>query len=132
MDADLSLSRRQLLGLAAGAAAGAVGTGVGLRSAGAAPPRRLAGTPFALVALDGKAALGQVYDHPPNYETPTTRLIGRRNAPFTDAEDYYVRYREADVYRVDPASFGCASAARQRPSSWTCRLMTCARSRSGE
>lgn len=105
MDADLSLSRRQLLGLAAGAAAGAVGTGVGLRSAGAAPPRRLAGTPFALVALDGKAALGQVYDHPPNYETPTTRLIGRRNAPFTDAEDYYVRYREADVYRVDPSEF---------------------------
>ncbi len=105
MQSDPTLSRRQLLGLAAGAAAGAVGASVGLRPARAAQPPKLTGTPFPLVALDGKAPLGQVYDHPPNYETPTTRLIGKRNAPYTDAEDYYVRYREADVYRADPDAF---------------------------
>ncbi len=102
-----ALSRRQLLVLGAGAAAGALGAVPSLRTAGvaAAPARSLPGTPFPLVALQGKAPLGQVYDHPPNYETPTTRLIGKRNPPFTDAEDYYVRYRESDVYRVDPALF---------------------------
>ncbi len=105
MQRDRSLNRRQLLVLAAGAAAGAAGSGALLRSAGAAAPRGLSGTPFPLVALDGKARLGQVYDHPPNYETPTTRLIGTRNPPFTDAEDYYVRYREGDVYRVDAEEF---------------------------
>ena len=102
-----SLSRRQLLVLGAGTAASALGAVPGLRTAGtaAAPAEALSGTPFPLVALQGKAPLGQVYDHPPNYETPTTRLIGKRNPPFTDAEDYYVRYRESDVYRVDPARF---------------------------
>ncbi len=119
MTPDPSINRRQLLALGAGLAAGALGAGAGLRSAGAAAGggRALPGTPFPLVALEGKAPLGQVYDHPPNYETPTTRLIGTRNPPFTDAEDYYVRYREADVYRVDPARFrvrvGGEAASRQ-------------------
>ncbi|WP_372791872.1 molybdopterin-dependent oxidoreductase [Paraconexibacter sp.] len=102
-----AISRRQLLALGAGAVAASAGARFvawpqDAVSAGAtAPP----GTPFPLVALDGKAPLGQVYDQPPNYETPTSRLIGRRNPPYTDTEDYYVRYREADVYRVDPDRF---------------------------
>lgn len=113
------LNRRQLLALSAGTAATALGADALLRSATAAPlnARALPGTPFPLVALEGKAPLGQVYDHPPNYETPTTRLIGKRNPPFTDTEDYYVRYREAEIYRVDPDEFrlrvGGEAAAEQ-------------------
>lgn len=52
------------------------------------------GTPYPLVALPTKAPLGQVYDLPPNYETPTHHLIGEKNYPLTDNEYYYVRYRE--------------------------------------
>lgn len=63
------------------------------------------GTPFPLVALPGKAPLGQVYDRPPNYETPTPHLIGKKNYPFTDNEYYYVRYREADVEHISPEEF---------------------------
>lgn len=106
MDARDLLSRRQLLGLGAGLVAVAAGARGALGLAEAGPPGpAMAGTPYPLVALEGKAPLGQVYDHPPNYETPTTRLIGRRDAPYTDPEDYYVRYREADVYRVAPEDF---------------------------
>jgi DMSO/TMAO reductase YedYZ molybdopterin-dependent catalytic subunit len=63
------------------------------------------GTPYPLVALPGKAPLGQVYDRPPNYETPTTHLIGQKKYPFTDNEYYYVRYREADVEHIPAADF---------------------------
>ena len=66
----------------------------------AAPPvhneaSSLPGTPYPLVALPGKGLLGQVYDIPPNYETPTLRLIGSERYPFTDNAYYYVRHREA-------------------------------------
>lgn len=53
------------------------------------------GTPYPLVALPGKNPMGQLYDLPPNYETPMHKLIGEKNYPFTDNEYYYVRYREA-------------------------------------
>lgn len=52
------------------------------------------GTPYPLVALPTKAPLGQVYELPPNYETPMHKLIGEKNYPYTDNEYYYVRYRE--------------------------------------
>jgi DMSO/TMAO reductase YedYZ molybdopterin-dependent catalytic subunit len=52
------------------------------------------GTPYPLVALPTKGLMGQVYDLPPNYETPTTHLLGEKNYPLTDNEYYYVRYRE--------------------------------------
>lgn len=52
------------------------------------------GTPYPLVALPTKGLMGQVYDMPPNYETPTQHLIGEKNYPLTDNEYYYVRYRE--------------------------------------
>lgn len=55
---------------------------------------QLPGTPYPLVALPGKGELGRVYDVPPNYETPTIRLIGSP-APYTDAAYYYVRSSEA-------------------------------------
>ncbi len=77
---------------------GSLATTVG----GYTPPN---GTPFPLVALPGKAPLGQVYDRPPNYETPTPHLIGQKNYPFTDNEYYYVRYREADVEHISPENF---------------------------
>ena len=110
-----SLNRRQLLALGVGAAAGGAGVGLLRWPTGALGAEPLSGTPFPLVSLEGKAPLGQVYDHPPNYETPTTRLIGERNPPFTDAEDYYVRYRESDIYRVDPD--GLPAADRRRGAS---------------
>ncbi|GAA5534012.1 molybdopterin-dependent oxidoreductase [Deinococcus aluminii] len=77
------------------------------RAQGASGPLRAfrPGTPYPLVALPGKAPLGQVYDRPPNYETPTPQLIGKRQYPFTDTETYYVRYREADVPVISPAQF---------------------------
>lgn len=53
------------------------------------------GTPYPLVALPGKNPMGQLYDLPPNYETPMHKLIGEKNYPLTDNEYYYVRYREA-------------------------------------
>lgn len=52
------------------------------------------GTPYPLVALPTKGPLGQVYEMPPNYETPTQHLIGEKHYPLTDNEYYYVRYRE--------------------------------------
>jgi len=76
--------------------------------ASAAPPTGAAtpvGTPYPLVALPGKAPLGQVYDRPPNYETPTLKLIGEKNYPFTDTEYYYVRYREAQPAVITPEAF---------------------------
>lgn len=66
---------------------------------------RPVGTPYPLVALPGKAPLGQVYDRPPNYETPTLKLIGEKNYPFTDTEYYYVRYREAQPAVIAPEAF---------------------------
>lgn len=54
-----------------------------------------AGTPYPLVALPTKSPMGQVYELPPNYETPMHKLIGEKNYPFTDNDYYYVRYREA-------------------------------------
>ena len=60
------------------------------------------GTPYPLVALPGKAPMGQVYDRPPNYETPADRLIGQKNYPYTDNAYYYVRYREAVPLDVNP------------------------------
>jgi DMSO/TMAO reductase YedYZ molybdopterin-dependent catalytic subunit len=58
------------------------------------------GTAYPLVALPGKSPMGQIYDRPPNYETPAGRLIGQRNYPYTDNDYYYVRYREADVPKI--------------------------------
>lgn len=52
------------------------------------------GTPYPLVALPTKQPLGQVYDLPPNYETPMHKLIGKEHYPRTDNAYYYVRYRE--------------------------------------
>ncbi len=63
------------------------------------------GTPYPLVALPGKAPLGQVYDRPPNYETPTSHLIGDRTYPYTNSEYYYVRYREADIRSISRDDF---------------------------
>lgn len=68
-------------------------------------PETPTGTPYPLVALPGKAPLGQIYDRPPNYETPTPKLIGTRSYPYTDSEYYYVRWREADVPRIAPYRF---------------------------
>ncbi len=101
------MSRRQLLALGASTATAALAARSGLwpADAGSTLPAPPVGTPFPLVALPGKAPLGQVYDLPPNYETPTSKLIGERHAPFTDREDYYVRYREADVYRIGPEDY---------------------------
>lgn len=76
------------------------------RSAGITKTNALpTGTPYPLVALPGKAPLGQVYDRPPNYETPTPHLIGDKNHPFTNNEYYYVRYREADVQAFSKEEF---------------------------
>ncbi|HEX5770256.1 MAG TPA: molybdopterin-dependent oxidoreductase [Nocardioidaceae bacterium] len=63
------------------------------------------GTPFPLVSLPGKAPMGQVYDRPPNYETPAEHLIGTKNYPYTDNEYYYVRYREASVLELTPENY---------------------------
>ena len=79
----------------------AMGNPPGIEPAVPGPP----GTPYPLVALPGKAPMGQVYDRPPNYETPTPHLIGSRHHPYTDAEYYVVRYREASVPYVDPERF---------------------------
>ena len=49
--------------------------------------------------------MGQVYDRPPNYETPAEHLIGRQNYPYTDNEYYYVRYREASVLQLTPENY---------------------------
>jgi DMSO/TMAO reductase YedYZ molybdopterin-dependent catalytic subunit len=77
----------------------------GSSGATAKPPALPPGTPYPLVALPGKAPLGQVYDRPPNYETPTPHLIGDKNYPFTNNEYYYVRYREADVESFSKEEF---------------------------
>ena len=71
----------------------------------AIPPSLPTGTPYPLVALPGKAPLGQVYDRPPNYETPTPHLIGDKHHPFTNNEYYCVRYREADVQAFSKEEF---------------------------
>ena len=68
-------------------------------------PSALPGTPYPLVALPGKGLLGQVYDIPPNYETPTPRLIGNERYPFTDNASYYVRFREAVPPQILPDQF---------------------------
>jgi DMSO/TMAO reductase YedYZ molybdopterin-dependent catalytic subunit len=100
------LTRRSLLLGAAALPVGAAVAGCTTPTASAAGVltaadlELAAGTPYPLVALPGKAPLGQVYDRPPNYETPAGHLIGQRNHPYTDNEYYYVRYREADVPTV--------------------------------
>lgn len=97
------VTRRSLLLGAAALPAGAALAGCTTPAASAADVLTAAdlplapGTPYPLVALPGKAPLGQVYDRPPNYETPAGHLIGQRNYPYTDNEYYYVRYREAEV-----------------------------------
>lgn len=63
------------------------------------------GTPYPLVALPGKEPMGQVYDRPPNYETPTPRLLSRKIYPYTDNSAYYVRYREAEVPLITEQAF---------------------------
>lgn len=63
------------------------------------------GTPYPLVALPGKAPMGQVYDMPPNYETPMHKLIGEQKYPFTDNEYYYVRYREPQPPKLPAADY---------------------------
>lgn len=64
-----------------------------------------AGTPYPLRALPGKGQMGQVYDRPPNYETPVEHLIGTKNYPYTDNEYYYVRFREANVLVLPPETY---------------------------
>lgn len=68
-------------------------------------PRTPTGTPYPLVALPGKAPLGQVYDIPPNYEVPTPHLIGTEHYPFTDTAYYYVRSREPGPPQIDLGTF---------------------------
>lgn len=88
-------------------------SGVGEQSAQAASKKLITaadlkmevGTPYPLVSLPGKKPMGQVYDRPPNYETPAEKLIGEKNYPYTDNDYYYVRYREADVLEVDPQDY---------------------------
>jgi DMSO/TMAO reductase YedYZ molybdopterin-dependent catalytic subunit len=63
----------------------------------AADLKLASGTAYPLVTLPGKGPMGQIYDRPPNYETPAEHLIGTKHYPYTDNEYYYVRYREADV-----------------------------------
>jgi sulfite dehydrogenase len=102
------VKRRDMLGGALGAAAGSL-----LRPRGGIASVPLlpktadqlpqpTGTPYPLVALPGKAPMGQVYDIPPNYETPTPHLIGTEHYPFTDNAYYYVRYREASPAQIAP------------------------------
>ncbi len=62
---------------------------------------QLPGTPWPLAQLPEKGMLGRVYDVPPNYETPTIRLIGER-APYTDTAYYYVRSSEAYPAIIPP------------------------------
>ncbi len=94
----LSVRRARLAGFAAASSS----------PASVAPPNGAAapvGTPYPLVALPGKAPLGQVYDRSPNYETPTPKLIGEKNYPFIDTEYYSVRYREAQPAVITPEAF---------------------------
>ena len=63
------------------------------------------GTPYPLVQLPTKKPMGQVYDVPPNYETPMHKLIGDNSYPLTDTEYYYVRYREPMPPKLDPADY---------------------------
>lgn len=94
------MNRRAFMG---GVAAGAIAVAtLGPRAATAAEwvldmaakYKAPTGTPYPLVALPTKKLMGQVYDLPPNYETPMHKLIGDKNYPNTDNEYYYVRYRE--------------------------------------
>lgn len=115
MAATARLSRRDLLLRSSRLGAGLVLAGASaefLSACGSvAPPaaRALAASDapawgLGMVALPGKNPLIQVYDRPPNYETPTPHLIGSA-APYTDAKSYYVRYREASVPEIRPDSF---------------------------
>ncbi len=112
----MRVDRRKFLLGALSVPAGAVlaKTGIGLlgeESAAAGGVLRaedlklMKGTPFPLVSLPGKAPMGQVYDRPPNYETPAEHLIGRQNYPYTDNEYYYVRYREASILQLTPENY---------------------------
>ncbi len=92
----------------AGKSAGVLGGDASASAAGVLRAKDLrlpSGTPYPLVALPGKAPMGQVYDRPPNYETPAEHLIGRENYPYTDNEYYYVRYREASVLQLTPENY---------------------------
>ena len=101
------MNRRKVVASAMGLAA----LGLGLpRTAArtlaqAAGGRQPTGTPYPLVALPGKAPLGQVYDIPPNYEVPTPHLIGTAHHPFTDNAYYYVRSREPGAPQIVPSEF---------------------------
>lgn len=114
----MTVDRRKFLVAALGVPAGlaVTGKGIGLFGSGSVgvaseallrakdltmPP----GTPYPLVALSGKQPMGQVYDRPPNYETPVEHLIGQKNYPYTDNEYYYVRYREATVLQLSPENY---------------------------
>jgi sulfite dehydrogenase (cytochrome) subunit A len=96
------MNRRAIV--AAGMAAGGLLLSRRAASLAETAPAR-PGTPYPLVALPGKAPLGQVYDIPPNYETPTPHLIGTERYPFTDNAYYYVRHREAVPPQIPPDQF---------------------------
>lgn len=110
------MDRRRIIAGAIGAAAAITGAGgvsiarVAALAAQATPASaldldalnaQLPGTPWPLAQLPGKGMLGRVYDVPPNYETPTIRLIGQ-NAPYTDTAYYYVRSSEAYPAIIPP------------------------------
>lgn len=104
------MKRREILAGALGAAVGGLFLPGRARTAAArllaqAAGKQPTGTPYPLVALPGKAPMGQVYDIPPNYETPTPHLIGTEHYPFTDNVYYYVRYREATPFQIAPDQF---------------------------
>ncbi len=95
------VSRRSLIGGSIAIAASLVAVGNRARVSAAAWLLQATGqggsrpgTPYPLVSLPTKGEMGQVYEMPPNYETPMQHLIGEKNYPLTDNEYYYVRYRE--------------------------------------
>lgn len=61
--------------------------------------------PTRLVALPGKGPMIQVYDKPPVYETPLSKMIGQELYPLTDRDYYYVRWREAFIPEIRPEDF---------------------------
>lgn len=113
MDVDRRTFLLAALGVPAGVALGGAGVNLVGRRAPAAATGLLragdlelrTGTPYPLVSLPGKAPMGQVYDRPPNYETPVEHMIGKRNYPYTDNEYYYVRYREASILELTPENY---------------------------
>ncbi|MBI5509307.1 MAG: molybdopterin-dependent oxidoreductase [Deltaproteobacteria bacterium] len=68
-------------------------------------PAEWLGSPYPLVKVPGAGEMYQLWDRPPLYETPVSKLVGTKNPPFTDTDHYYIRWREADLKPLDPDAF---------------------------